>query len=407
MRKSRNALLTGLFVIVLAGLLSLPNAGLAADKKEIVIGTPLPMTGILSMEANEQKWAYDQAIKDVNAKGGIFVKQYNKKLPVRLIVADAESDPGKAAAALERLVKVNKVDLLLSSFTTNLVLPTSVAADKLKTYYHATTLFPELWRPQKFKWSTLFFFSVVEGAEVPLKVLTSIPAAERPKNLALLMEDTTDGRGLGGALQEAAKKYNVPIALNETMAVGGKDYSAQILKLKSNNIDAVVMFSASQDAITFVRQMKEAGLNLKYFHGFKGTWTSDFANSLGKDAEYVLADGFWSEDFPYPGSKELGERYFKQFNKRSVSIGLYYALCQILWEAIEKAGTLDGQKIREAVLTTTFKGTAMGDVKYNPDGTALFDLGAFQWSNGQLKTVYPFNMSKGYKVKLAPPWDKR
>jgi branched-chain amino acid transport system substrate-binding protein len=359
------------------------------------------------MEGNEQKWAYDQAIKDLNAKGGIFVKQYKKKLPVRLVVADAESDPGKAAAAVERLVKVDKVDLLLSSFTTNLVLPTCVAADKLKKYYHATTLFPELWLPQKFKWSTLFFFSVVEGAKVPFKVLNSMPEADRPKNLALLMEDTTDGRGLGGALEAAAKEFKVPILLHEPMAVGAKDYSAQILKLKSKGIDAVVMFAASQDCITFVRQMKEAKLNLKYYHAYKGTWTSDFANSLGKDAQYVLADGFWSEDFPYPGAKELGQRYFKQFNKKSVSIGLYYSLCQILWEAIEKAGTLDGQKIRNVVLTTRFKGTTMGDVKYNPDGTALFDLGAFQWWDGQLKTVYPFKMSAGWKVKIAPPWDKR
>ncbi len=407
MTKLRIAFSIGMFVLIVAALMCAPATGSAADKKEILIGSPLPMTGILAMEAAEQKWAYEEAIKDVNAKGGVFVKQYNKKLPVRLIVADGESDPGKAAAALERLVKVNKVDILLSSFTTNLVLPTSVAADKVRTYYHATTLFPELWRPQKFKWSTLYFFSVVEGAEVPFKVLTSIPAAERPKNLALLMEDTTDGRGLGGALQEASKKYNIPIAMVETMAVGAKDYAPQVLKLKSKDIDAVIMFSASQDAITFTRQLKEAGLSLKYFHGYKGTWTSDYAKALGKDAEYVIADGFWSEDFPHPGAKALGEKYFKKFDKRSVSIGLYYALCQILWEAIEKAGTLDGQKIREAVLTTTFKGTTMGDVKYNPDGTALFDLGAFQWSNGQLKTVYPFNMSAGYKVKLAPPWDKR
>lgn len=405
MLKSRGIWRIGLFLLA-AFLCSLVTVQ-AADKKEIVIGTPLPMTGILSMEAAEQKWAYEQAIKDVNAKGGIFVKQYNKKLPVRLVVADAESDPGKAAAALERLVKVNKVDLLLGTFTTNLTLPTCVAADKLKKYYHSTTLFPELWLPQKFKWSTLFFFSVVEGAEVPFKVLDTIPTAERPKNLALMMEDSTDGRGLGGALQGAAKKYKWEIALNETMAVGAKDYSSQILKLKSKGIDAVIMFSASQDAITFVRQMKEAGLNLKYFHGYKGTWTTDFAKALGNDAQYVLADGFWSEDFSYPRAKELGERYTKQFGKRSVSIGLYYALCQILWEAVEKAGTLDGAKVRQAVLTTEFKGTTMGDVKYSPDGVAIFQLGAFQWWDGQLKTVYPFNMSGGYKVKVAPPWDKR
>jgi branched-chain amino acid transport system substrate-binding protein len=62
-------------------------------------------------------------------KAASFVKRYNKKLPVRVVIADAESDGIQASAALERLVKVDKVDLLLSTFTTNLVLPASVAAE--------------------------------------------------------------------------------------------------------------------------------------------------------------------------------------------------------------------------------------------------------------------------------------
>ena len=59
--------------------------------------------------------------------------------------------------------------------------------------------------------------------------------------------------------------------------------------------------------------MKEAGLNVKYFHGYKGTWAHEFYNALGPDAEGVLMDGFWSEDLPYPGAKELGSRYAKEF----------------------------------------------------------------------------------------------
>ena len=403
---SRCMWFTGLFFLFFTTFMCSSASVYGADKQEIVVGTPLPVTGILSMEGNEQKWAYEQAVKDVNAAGGILVKEYGKKLPVRLVVADAESDPGKAAMAVERLVKVDKVDLLLSSFTANLVMPTCVAAEKLKKYYHTTTCFPVEWRPQKFRRSTLMFFELDEGAEVPYKILDTIPQAERPKNLALVMEDTADGRGFTGGLQAAAKKYNYKIAMVEPMGVGTKDYSPQILKMKAKGIDGVILFGASGDCITFVRQAKEVGLNLKYLHGYKGTWNSDFWNALGKDANYVLADGFWAEDWPFPGAKELGDRYFKQFNKRSVSVGEYYALCQSLWQAIEKAGTLDGAKVREAVMTNTFK-TVMGDIKYRPDGTAIHPPGAFQWWNGQLKTVFPFDRNGGYKVKLAPPWDKR
>ena len=64
-------------------------------------------------------------------------------------------------------------------------------------------------------------------------------------------------------------------------------------------------------------------------------------------------------------------------------------------------------KVKQAVMTNTFKGTTMGDVKYQPDGTAIFPCAAFQWSEGQLRTVRPLEQSKVYKVKVAPPWDKR
>jgi branched-chain amino acid transport system substrate-binding protein len=407
MKKARDLWCIGLFLTAFVAFLSLSVSLQAADKKEIIIGTPLPVTGGASQEGAEERWAYEEAVADLNAKGGVFVKQYNKKLPVRLVIADIESDPGKAAAAVERLVKIDKSDLLLSSFAANFVMPTAVAAEKFKIYYHGNTCFPVIWRGAKLKWSTIHFFELDKGAELPFEILKSMPEADRPTKFALLMEDTADGRAFGGGLAEAAKKFNWEIILNEPLGVGAKDYSAQILKLKSKGIDGAILFAAGGDCVTFVRQMKEAGLNLKYLHGYKGTWSSDFANALGKDANYILADGFWSEDYAFPGAKELGARYFKKFGKKSTSIGLYYADCQILWEAIEKAGTLDSAKVKQAVMTNTFKGTTMGDVKYQADGTAIFPCAAFQWSEGQLRTVRPLEQSKGYKVKVAPPWDKR
>ena len=152
--------------------------------------------------------------------------------------------------------------------------------------------------------------------------------------------------------------------------------------------------------------MKEMGLSVKYLHGWKGTWTSEFWKALGKDAQYVMCDGFWSEDFPYPGAKELGARFYKRFDKYSVSTGLYYALAQILWQAIERAGSVDSAKVRDAVVNHEFKGTVMGDVKYGPDGVALSESTGNQWWDGKQRLVYPFS-ENSWKLRMAPPWDQR
>jgi len=406
MLNQRSFLRIGIVLFSMVFILASFGTVFAKEKKEILIGAPIPVTGIFSMIGLEQKWAYEQAVADINKKGGIFVKEYGKKLPVKLIIADAESDPGKAVAAVERLVKLKKVDLLLSSQTSPLVLPTCVAAEKLKTYYHTTTCLPPLWLPHKFKWSTLFFTDLDHFSLHVYEILNTIPASDRPKRLAMLMEDTLDGRGLGGSFREGAKKMGYKFAFDESWAVGAKDYSSQILKLKAKKVDGLIIFGSPSDCATFVRQMKEFDVNVKFLHGFKGTWATEFWVALGKDAQYVLADGFWSKDFPYPKSKELGKKYYETYKKGSVSIGMFYALCQTLFAAIEKAGTLDGAKVREAVLTHEFKGTAMGDIKYNPDGTALLKITANQWWDGELMLVYPF-IEGGWKLKLATPWDKR
>ena len=103
--------------------------------------------------------------------------------------------------------------------------------------------------------------------------------------------------------------------------------------------------------------------------------------------------------------RSLGERYYNHFKKHSVSVGALYGLCQILWQAIEKAGTLDSAKVRQAVLENEFE-TVMGKVNYGKNGVAVFESTASQWWNGKQMTVYPFKWTD-YKIKLAPPWNKR
>jgi len=406
MMKSRVpwVLIGGLFVV--AVFFCSTGVVKAAGKTEIIIGSNPPLTGILSMLGSERKWTYEQAVRDINAKGGIFVKSYNKKLPVRLVFEDAESDPGKASLAVEKLVKIHKADLLLSGESTPLILPSCVAAEKLKTYYHATTCIMEPWEKEHFKWSTNYFFNSHQAAAVPFKVMDSIPTAERPKNLALILEDSADGRAMGPVWKEEGKKASYNFVLEETFPVGTKDFSSTILKMKMKNVDGAIMFAADE-AVTIVRQMKENGVGLKYFHVYKGALANAYWDALGKDAQYVLADGWWDEGFPYPMCKELGENYTAHFHKVSKIIGLYYAMAQTLFEAIEKAGTTDSAKVRQAVLATQFKNTTMGNVKYSEEGVAYFPQGAFQWIEGRQTLVYPFDLAGGNKVKVAPAWNQR
>lgn len=378
----------------------------AQTKTEILIGTHIPVTGDMTAAGHEQKWSYEQAVADVNKKGGIFLKEFGKKLPVRLVVVDDQSDPSKAGLIVEQLIKRDKVDLILSGQGGAAgVIPGMLTAEKYKTYYHGTVIWVPAFLQHNFKYATMYFFDLAQGGLMPFEVLNSIPEAQRPKNPALFLEDNQDGQMIGDAWEQIGTKFGYKIALRAKMPAGAADYSTQIFAAKKANVDAVILMATVPEAITLVRQMKQYQLNVKFFQGLKGTWANEFYDALGKDADYILCDGFWSMDYPFPGAKELGQRYYKDTKTYALGIGVYYATAQTLLQAIEKAGTLESLKVRQTVLDNEFM-TVNGKVSYDKNGVALFPLADLQWWKGKRVVVYPANLSKE-KVKIAPPWKER
>ncbi|MBN2040718.1 MAG: amino acid ABC transporter substrate-binding protein [Spirochaetes bacterium] len=374
--------------------------------KEIIIGSHLPLSGPGGLVGLEQKWAYDQAVKDINDAGGIYVKEYDAKVPVRLIAIDDESDSGKAAAAVERLIKKDGVELILSGSNGAMgVLPGMITAEKYKVYYHGTLIWLETFLEHKFKNCSLYNFDMGQVIPMCFEVWNSLPKDQRPKRPAIFVEDSFDGKMMGDALTMFAKKFKYNVVLHQSMGLGAKDFTTQVIKAKSANADGIICLANTPETVTLVRQLKENDVSFKVFQGFKGTWPTEFYKSLGKDADYILCDGFWSEDYPFKGAKEIGQRFFDKYEKHSTSVGLYYALCQILFQAIEKAGSTDPVKVRQAITDNEFN-TVNGKVKYDGRGVALYTSGNFQWMNGKQQNIYPFNLAK-YKIKAAPPWKKR
>ena len=404
--KKGSLLWLGLCVCALLVPLALSSPAMAAGN-EILIGAPASLTGALSPDGLELKWAYEQAVADWNKKGGIFIKSANKKLPIKLVFADDESEPSKVAAAIEKLVKIDKVDLMLGTHSATMSVPAINTSEKYQMVYHTTTHWPEMFRDQHAKWASDMFFSAGGASEVPFTIFeTMLKAEDRPKSVALVMEDSPDGQAFGGGFRAHAKEHNITFAVDEPWAIGAKDYSPMILKMKAKNVDAILLYGAPTDAITLIRQIKEAKLNVKYLHGWKGTWAVEFAQALGKDANYVICDGFWSEDFPYPMCKELGQRYTAKFNKRSVSTGAFYGTAQTLFMAIERAKSYEKTAVRDALRNAEYKGTVMGDMKFDNIGLALFSSTANQWWDGKQMLFYPA-IKGGYQLKLAPAWGQR
>jgi branched-chain amino acid transport system substrate-binding protein len=397
-------------ILLMSGLIFTPATAPAAEKKEILLGALNAMTGIEAMVGNEHRWAYQQAVKDINAKGGVFVKDLGKKLPLKLIVADDESDAAKAAAAAEKLIKLQKVDFVLGSVSTPININGASVAEKYKKLYVSTTFFPEMFADQKFKWVAASFFSIAKLAGSAAACLDPLPAADRPKNFCVFIPDDPDGQNFGAGAKTTLANYKYNLALYEPFTPGSKDLSASILRMKAAKCDGLITLLSSTDGITLIRQLKENKVNLKYIWGAKGFWPIEFGEALGKDSDYIVSDGHWAEELGAPGSKELGNKYRAEFGstKYSVTIGNFYSLVQHLAQAIEKAGSIDNAKVRDVYYSGTFvaKDTTEGDLAFNKIGIAEFPAVALQWMGQKRMPVYPPS-PKVWTIKLIPPWDKR
>lgn len=393
------------FTIVLILILSVNSTGFSRERKEILIGVCNSVSGKESPTGNEIRWAYELAVADINQNGGIFVREYDKKLPVRLIIADDESDAAVAAKVTERLIVREKVDMILGTHPGDQVIASCKVSEKHQVYYHSVVGFAPIFLESQFQWATSIFFDLEQATEAPFRIWESISPAERPKRHALLTEETPDGVFFGSHFKKSARKLGYHFLVDESLPET-RDYLPLTVKLKNENIDSVLIFGDPADCIAFVRQAKKVGLNLKYLHGWKGTWTAEFWKALGMDAQYVICDGFWSGAYPYPGAKRLANLFLQRFGMHSVSAGLFYGGCQILFKAIEVAGTLDSAMIRKAVLKTEFLGTVLGNIRYGDDGVAIIPSTANQWWNGEPKWFFPFKEG-AWTLKLMPPWDHR
>lgn len=376
------------------------------EKTEILVGAVNSLTGMNVMTGEQQKWAYERAVFDINAEGGVYVADLGKSLPMRLIFADDKSTAADGAAAMERLIKLDKVDFALSSNITPINIAAATVCEKYKVNYFIACSWLDQIEAEKFTWCSDFFFSTVSASASPFDVWEAQkPKDEHPKAIWLMMEDNPDGQGFAAGFRAHAENLGYTIALDEAYMPGTKDFSSSILKAKAANCDALLWLGSPPDSITLVRQIKEQKLNLKYMHGYKGFWPTEFYDALGEDADYIIHDGFWAMTNNCPGSPELGQLFIDTFGMDSVNIGLFYANPWVVKQAIEAAGTLDHTAIRDVMFSGTFvaTGTTMGDLAFSEKGLSLTPCYALQWMDGQRLPVYPVVN----ELEWMPPWDER
>ena len=403
-----------LFVILLVRVflvLGLVFWGLPAQTAEapktIKVGSSCSLTGPFGSGGAMCKAGYEIAIEHINQNGGVFVKEFNKKIPLELVLLDDESNFTLTVSRMESLYTSHDVVAYLGGFSSPMHAAQAPIAEKNKVpiLMVATYLYSIHQKGYKYNFSP--FPKSPDCAKAVFDILDSIPAAQRPKTVAIFMEKAPVGIELGDMWKdEAAKRgYGEPLYKEQPREM--KDFSPLIMAAKAAGAEILLTGPTTPEGITMTKQMKELDYNPKFYFAYRAPDPMAWGNALKKDGDYVVLGPGWCYNFKYAGVKELNESHMKKFNRPAdVMTGPAYACVQVLANAIERAGTLEREKIRYAITSTDMK-TVIGPLKFRPDGTGVVIYIGVQWQQGKQEIVFPKEYVTVPLVYPMPKWSER
>ena len=387
--------------------LALALVGFSSDgmAQTVKIGAVVPLTGRYAALGGQVRTGYEIALEQINAGGGVTVG--GKKLRLELVMLDDESDPTKTVARLETLATQGVV-AYLGGAGSDLHGAAASIADKNKIPYLGVAFAFHGIHKQGLRYLFSPFPKSPDLTKETFAFLdASIPAPQRPRKVALILERTDWGKEMGSLWESLAKQNNYQVVASGEYAPGAKDFSDLILRAKSASAEAVFTLPSPPDGMTIVKQMKEFDFSPKASVFIRASDPPVWSQNLGKDGDYVLLSPGWHFAARYPKVAELNEAHQK-LSKRPADplVGPSYACMQILADAIPRAGDLDRDKIRDAIAATKMT-TVVGPVRFRPDGTGEVKVFFQQWLKGKQELVWPKEFATATFAYPAPAFTQR
>jgi branched-chain amino acid transport system substrate-binding protein len=369
----------------------------------INIGAAVPITGAQAAGGAQVQAGYQFAVDTINAAGGVFVKQYNVKIPLQLTILDDESDPTKTVSRLETLFSSNHVVAYLGGFSSALNVAGCAIGEKNKTPWLGVSFAALAPFQQGFKYIFSPFAKTPDYSAIfeALKNQT-----DKPTKAVVWQRQEDLGTEMGDMWKKAASTYGYQIVNYQTYAPGTTDFSSLIVAAKSAGADMVLGMPTTPEGIAMMKQMKQLDFAPKAVYLIRGADGATWGDTA--EGNYVLEMPGWHSSVKYPGVDAINAWYQQKFSRPAdVMVGPSYSCVQILADAIQRAGTLNPSDIRDAIAQTNMM-TVQGQMSFRADGTAVIQsIDVTQWQNGKIQLVWPFEMASAKVVYPFPAWSGR
>jgi branched-chain amino acid transport system substrate-binding protein len=342
-----------------------------AAAQEIKIGFSMAMTGGLGPNGKSALLAQKIWEEDVNAKGGLLGR------PVKLVYYDDQTNPSTVPGIYAKLLDVDKVDLIVGGYATNMLAPAMPLVMQRKKLFIGLL---GLGVNSEFNYPN-YFVMIPSGPDPKpsfTKGFIDLAMAQNPKpqSVAIVAADAEFARNAADGARENAKKAGLKIVYDKTYPPATTDYAPIVRAIQATNPDVLVICSYPPDSVGMVRAINEIGFKPKLVGGaMVGPQNTAIKAQLGPLLNGFVAYDFWLPvpKMDFPGVADLMKKYQAKAPSEGVDpLGYYmapeaYAQMQVLEQAVKATKSLDDQKLADYIRASTFT-TVLGDVKFGKGG---------------------------------------
>lgn len=391
--------------------LATPLTSLAAQ--EIKVGVLFPVTGPIAKTGITYFKGCEYAVSKINLTGGIKSLGGTK---LKLVKADSQAKIEIGMSETERLIREGVV-AILGAYQSSVTYPTTQIAERSKIPYIVTGSIADEITERGFKYTFRPHARNTNYGKDAYRFFTEMAkkSGVKIKTAGVLYEDTLAGQSFAKNIKEFAKDFEIKIVADISYSHGTADVSTDILKLKAAKPDIVFQTSYIGDAIVIAKKMKELNFNtMGIIGGGAAHHQPEFIQELGPLSEYWFVVCGWNPMLKTPGQKEVVEEFQKQFGEPMKEDGIIaISNMYLLRDSMERAGSTDGERLREALAGTNLKVGEKGclfpyGTEYGPDGQNVHaTLIVDQNLNLVRTTVWPRAVALKEAVFPIPSWGER
>jgi len=411
LRKTR--LPKSILLLLTAMLIGIFQSAAAQDTSEecpkpegdaIVIGASLPLTGRFSEPGTAARQGYEVWAAIVNEGCGILGR------PVELSIVDNASDQDTAVADYEKLITVDKVDLVVGPFSSFLVIPTSEVAAR----YGYAFVEPAGGSPEVFNrgLTNIFFAQPAPGswqADPLADYILGLDEDVRPKTFAVVSQDDPFTLGVMERAKGFLTEGGLELVFDEIYAPETTDFSAIAIQVADLDPDLIIGGTVLEDSIGQIRAYQEAGYQPRFAYFTTGpSLPGPFREGLGEATEGIFASISWFPAAATFQNADMVAKYIEMFGGEAGDIpedaANAFTVGQVLEQAATNIESVDNAALIEEIHSATFD-TVVGPLSFDEVGAPTGSFMLLQWQSDNFVIVGPGERAEADIIgPPKPPW---